>query len=273
MSNWTRAELKDRAKQVLKINYWIAFVVSLILIFTFGGGAGGGASSTGSSGHDYDYNYESQDLLQFDDGLELNNYGDVKEFYRDFDFPFKNLFIGVAITAALIASLFGIAISIFLFNPLAVGCYKFYATSAETPHNNMNPVGVAFKKGNYWGIVKGMFLKNLYTLLWTLLLIIPGIIKAYAYRMVPYILAANPQMDSNEAIQLSRKMMQGEKWKAFVLDLSFLGWYILGMLAFCIGWLFVNPYKFSADAQLYLVLRNKAITEGHCTPEMLNMTV
>ena len=76
----------------------------------------------------------------------------------------------------------------------------------------------------------------------------PGIIKSYAYRMVPYILADNPKMDAMEAIALSRKMMDGQKWNTFVLDLSFLGWYLLGILALGIGTLFVHPYKFSTDA-------------------------
>ena len=136
----------------------------------------------------------------------------------------------------------------------------------------MAPVGLAFKKGNYWGIVKSMFLRGLFTFLWSLLLIIPGIIKSYAYRMVPYIMADNPQMEATDAITLSRKMMDGEKWKAFVLDLSFIGWYLLGMLACGIGMLFVNPYYFSTAAQLYLVVRDKAINNNFCTPEMLNLT-
>ena len=116
-----------------------------------------------------------------------------------------------------------------------------------------------------------MFLRGLYTFLWTLLLLIPGIIKSYAYRMVPYILADNPKMGADNAITLSRKMMDGNKFELFVLELSFLGWYLLGLLALGVGILFVNPYYNATEAQLYLVLREKAIGLGYCSYEDLNL--
>ena len=116
-----------------------------------------------------------------------------------------------------------------------------------------------------------MFLRGLYTFLWTLLLLIPGIIKSYAYRMVPYILSDNPKMGADNAITLSRKMMDGNKFELFVLELSFLGWYLLGLLALGVGILFVNPYYNATEAQLYLVLREKAIGLGYCSYEDLNL--
>ena len=268
MSNWSRAQLKDRAKNVLRHNYWIAFVVALILAF-----------ATGSGGIRSETNYSTSfNTTQFDEFkteyngiIDTNDFSGFKELYRNNNFPGKYIFASVITVAVLIAILFSIAVKVFLFNPLAVGCYKFYSSSAESAHNNMAPVGIAFKKGNYGGIVKGMFLMNLFTFLWTLLFIIPGIIKTYAYRMVPYIMADNPEMNATDAITLSRNMMDGEKFDAFVLDLSFIGWYLLGILACGIGVLFVNPYKFSTDAQLYLVIRDKAIDNSLCTPEMLNL--
>jgi len=271
MSNWSRAQLKDRAKAVLRVNYWIAFVVALILAFVTGSGSGAGSNSGFRTSYNNNNNYSFEENVydyDYNDDFEMNSFINVRGFIDDFAWPLAGLAIGVI----LVILLFVVGIGVFLFNPLAVGCYKFFSTSAETPHKSFAPLGVAFKQGNYWGIVAGMFLMQLYAFLWTLLLIIPGIIKAYAYRMVPYILADNPQMEANEAITLSRKMMDGEKWEAFVLDLSFIGWYLLGLLACCIGIIFVNPYKFSADAQLYLVLRDKAINKGYCTPEMLNLT-
>ncbi len=258
MSNWTRAQLKDRAKQVLKVNYWIAFVVSLILSFSIGSSTGGGVGGRGQIGFNYEYNSFISENSQFAEEGTIN----AEEFITNLDLPRRSLFIGTLSAAALMAFLFSMGLSVFLLNPLAVGCYKFYSSSAKVPHSDMGPVGIAFQKGNYWGIVKGMFLKNLYIFLWTLLFIIPGIIKAYSYRMVPYILADNPQMDTSEALALSSKMMNGEKMEAFVLDLSFIGWYMLGALAFGVGVLFVNPYKFSTDAQLYLVLKDKNAIEA-----------
>ena len=101
-----------------------------------------------------------------------------------------------------------------------------------------------------------MFLRDLFIALWTLLLIVPGIIKGYAYRMVPYILAENPDMNYKEALDLSSKMMYGNKWKSFVLDLSFIGWIILSILTFGILLLFyVNPYIGSTNAELYKAIK------------------
>ena len=114
-----------------------------------------------------------------------------------------------------------------------------------------------------------MFLRDVYLFLWTLLLIIPGIIKGYAYRMVPYILADNPNIGAARAIELSDQMTKGEKLDIFVLDLSFLGWILLGSLACGIGVLFVNPYVEATNAELYAALKDKAYRNGLCTPAEL----
>ena len=98
----------------------------------------------------------------------------------------------------------------------------------------------------------------MFTLLWCLLLLIPGIVAAYAYRMVPFILAENPDMPAREVIARSREMMKGNKWRAFVLDLSFLGWIILGVVTLGLGLVFwTEPYIKSADAALYVKLKEQ----------------
>jgi len=130
-------------------------------------------------------------------------------------------------------------------------------------------LGYGFREGRYINIFKTMFVRSIYILLWALLLIIPGIIKAYAYRMVPYILAENPGMGSGRAIQISNEMTMGEKWDIFVLDLSFIGWYILGSLALGVGVFFVQPYYDATNAELYMKLREKAIGEGLITEKEL----
>ena len=86
----------------------------------------------------------------------------------------------------------------------------------------------------------------------------PGIVKSYSYRMVPFLLADHPELSGTETITLSRQMMNGHKWNAFVLDLSFLGWHILSILTLgLLGIFFVNPYQLSTDAELYRVLSAK----------------
>lgn len=89
-----------------------------------------------------------------------------------------------------------------------------------------------------------MVLRDVFIFLWSLLFLIPGVIKHYSYRMVPYILADDPEIGAMDAITLSRQMMDGHKWNTFVLDLSFLGWDLLSALTLgLLGVFYVNPYK------------------------------
>ena len=87
--------------------------------------------------------------------------------------------------------------------------------------------------------------------LWTLLFIIPGIIKAYSYAMVPYILAENPNLSTKEALDLSKKMMYGNKGRLFCLQISFIGWMILCALTLGIGYIFLAPYQKASEAYFY----------------------
>ena len=95
------------------------------------------------------------------------------------------------------------------------------------------------------------FLVGLYTFLWSLLFVIPGIVKAFSYAMTPFILADDPNLTASKAITRSRELMDGHKWELFVLNLTFIGWEILGALCFGIGLLWVTPYKNAAYAAFY----------------------
>ncbi len=101
----------------------------------------------------------------------------------------------------------------------------------------------------------------------SLALSIPLMIKNYAYRMTPWILADNPQIGYRRALKLSRQMMRGQKFNLLILDLSFIGWYILGLIAFVIGALFVRPYHQATVAELYAVLRRNSVSQGLATME------
>lgn len=95
------------------------------------------------------------------------------------------------------------------------------------------------------------FLRNLYTFLWSLLLVIPGIVKSYSYAMTPFILAENPDMSASEAIRRSMVLMDGHKIELFCLDLTFIGWDILAAITLNLGHLALNPYKNAARAAFY----------------------
>jgi uncharacterized membrane protein len=95
------------------------------------------------------------------------------------------------------------------------------------------------------------FLRSLYVILWSLLFLIPGIIKSYAYAMTPFIMAENPDMAASEAIAASAELMKGHKLDLFFLSLTFLGWTLLNLLTLGIGSLFLNPYINAAHAAFY----------------------
>lgn len=110
--------------------------------------------------------------------------------------------------------------------------------------------------------LKAMLVRDIYFILWNLLPVV-GIIKSYAYSMVPYIIYENPNLTPNQAIALSQKLTRGYKWKLFVLELSFIGWNLLSALTFGIlGLLYVNPYMGLTCAGAYEQLKWAALQEG-----------
>ncbi|MBP1963639.1 DUF975 family protein [Paenibacillus aceris] len=249
---WTRSELKIRAKQVLRTSYWKAFLVSLLLAVLSGGVSSCSYNSGGGTSVSFPFTGNN------------GSWGDVSH---------SPVFVAVIIGAILLlifVILISIAFQIFVTAPFEVSVMQYFKQAADEDVN-MNYLVYSFQKGRYLVIVKGMLWKNVLNFLWFLLLIIPGIVKAYAYSMVPFILGDNPKIGTKRAVELSKEMTSGQKWKMFVLDLSFLGWYILGALPFGIGILFVLPYDHSTKAELYLVLRRQALYDGLCSRIELNL--
>ena len=108
-----------------------------------------------------------------------------------------------------------------------------------------------FRGGRYTRVFCALFLVNLFTFLWALLLIIPGIMKAFSYALTPYILLDEPELTARQAITRSCEIMQGRRWKLFCLSLSFIGWGILSLLTFGIGFLWLAPYMNASVAAFY----------------------
>ena len=95
------------------------------------------------------------------------------------------------------------------------------------------------------------FLRTLFTVLWSLLFIIPGIVKGLSYAMTPFILEEHPDLTASQAIKASMQLMEGHKMDLFILGLTFIGWQILACLTMGIGFLFLNPYMNAAYAAFY----------------------
>lgn len=240
---WSREDLKTRAKSVLKISYWKAFLVSIVIAFA--GGNGGKTSFNGSS--------------------QIDTFIENRVSYEQYPSILITLII-VSIFVVLIIA----ALRIFLGYPLEVGGRCYFKRGARKDID-LSYLGYAFKEGRYMNIIKTMLWRGILIFLWTLLLIIPGIVKSYAYRMVPYILSDNPNIGYKRAIELSNEMTYGHKFDIFVLDLSFLGWYLLGLLALVIGVFFVMPYENATRGELYLVLRENALENNMCSYKELNL--
>lgn len=231
-----RALMKARAKEVLKQSYWKAFFVTLVLAIF-------GAISGWS-------NNEMQNRVRLN--LSNENIGYIGDSLT----VILPIIMGFVATMALAGWLY----NMFLAHPLEVGGCRYFLESTQYRFN-FYEILFGFKN-NYWNVVKTQFFRILYTTLWSLLFVIPGIIKGYAYSMVPYILAENPSIPPKRAITLSRHMTRGFRMSIFVMELSFIGWYLLGLLCFGVGVLFVPPYEQATRAEAYLFLRTRAIDMG-----------
>lgn len=237
---WTRKELKTKGKQAFKNNYWKSVAVALISLVVCGGSAGAGNVSNGGDGQ--------QAMAEFQKSLEQAS---------------ASAGVSVGIIVAILAGIVGAALlvsflwNIFLSQPIGVGVDRFFMANAKEPAQ-VGEIGHCFHKGRYLRAVGTVVVMNIFVFLWSLLLVIPGIVKAYEYRMVSYLLADEPQLGTMDCLRRSKEMMKGHKWNAFVLDLSFIGWELLsGLTCGILGVFYVNPYVHATNAELYLTLKEQ----------------
>ncbi len=247
--------LKQRAKNVLSKDYWNIFIA--ILLINIVTSAAGGIIVLATGG------FASSD----------QTFGNIA------------LYAGLQLTSTALS----VALSALLVMPLQVGLYKYILELSGGTKSNVDRLFYAFRT-NYMGIATVCFLKQLiifaFTLIpvfiiifglvlaamsennWFLLVIIagyaaiiPAALKVYDYYLVELILTDKPNLSWREALGESKRLMRGNRFKTFLLNLSFIGWYLLGFLACGIGVLFVTPYVFATDCQLYLELSEKNTIE------------
>lgn len=298
---WTRAQVKQRGKFGFRANYWksvlVAVIISCIAAGSFSFGGAGGSSITDdflsdqiSKAEDHIMGWDDTDR---DDDWDDDDWDDDDwddDFMSGFQQGYNSVdgtsdaeldviragmaaligFILVFLVIFVVALAIAFAITAFLLNPLELGCKRFFLRNLNMKAE-VKEVCFSFDH-SYMNIVKTLFFRDLYTFLWSLLFIIPGIIKAYEYQMIPYLLAEHPDMPKDQAFAISRQMMKGQKWNAFVLDLSFLGWSILSLFTLGIlGLFYVNPYKYSTKAALYETLRYGQPADFAANAQMNNM--
>ena len=295
MTTWKRKEIKEKGKNTFKANFWKCVATALILAIVGGGSAGAfGGGGNAFSHRDEDGNTHTIDVVdadwnfEFDTDMDENGVGlvldtgnddqaeaeaDVAEAQDEIEAAREELetmeipteaMIAFAVVMA-VASLFILAIALavdaFIANPLELGCKRFFRRNLDEPAA-MSNIAFAFDS-NYKNTCKTMFLRDVYIVLWSLLFVIPGIIKSYEYKMIPYLLSENPEMTTEQAFAESKKLMTGNKWKAFVLDLSFILWDIASA-ATCglLGLFWVAPYKASTQAALYEAIKYGTTTDA-----------
>lgn len=141
--------------------------------------------------------------------------------------------------------------SIIIAGPLSCGLAHVFLKLARTREDIY--VGDVFEgfKGDLGGTILVGIMTTVFTLLWSLLFVIPGIIKSYSYSMAYYIKVDHPEYDWHQCIDESKRIMEGHKADLFVLDLSFIGWVLVGMCACGIGVLWVEPYMQAARTNFY----------------------
>lgn len=149
--------------------------------------------------------------------------------------------------------------------PFSIGCYWLFLNLSRGERPAVTNVFEPYTKGAVaWKLIGASIVQGIFIFLWTLLLIIPGIIKTLSYSQTFYILKDHPEMGILDAITESRRRMDGLKWKYFLMNLSFIGWAILSLFTFGIGFLFLIPYIYTTQAAFYqhLIADNPTPTEN-----------
>lgn len=242
---WNRQELKMRGKMAFKANYASSVAVALLM---------GIISVIFSSGSGMNYSMEMNHSGYGEAAGISGIYGGARTF---------GILAGIIGSMIAVMGMIGVLLQIFVESVLKVGGCHFFIQN-QTGRPGIESMLSGFRSGHYGNIVLTMFLRDLYIALWMLLFIVPGIVKSYEYMMVPYILAENPGMNRKEAFLISKQMMNGQKWEAFVMDLSFIGWHLLSL--FTCGLLtifYVNPYHEAAVSEIYSFNKAKAYQEGY----------
>jgi hypothetical protein len=214
-----RKVLKDNAKKIFHSHYWAlvgGYLIFGLIIFLI---------SSGFSGYFAKWNV----LFNFEAVEKIRS---------------------LLFRPALLTTVLGIFVGL----PIEVGMrrYALENRKGRVDFGRALPYGFSH---NYGNVILVLFLRQLLVSLWSLLFVVPGIVKAYQYRLVRYLVAENPDIPCDTALNRSKALMDGHKMDAFVLDLSFIGWFLLsGLTCGIVGVFWVNPYYRQTDAEFYAAI-------------------
>ena len=250
---WEISEVKQIGKMKFKNNYWPCVLVSFILTLL--------------SGMYFSVKGNIDQLLDIAKSGDYVDPNSLKIYYilsyiaNEISYDIVSLIIFitlVVIVIFIVVSVVSAIYRIFIYDILQIGSAKFFLENARTGNAKVGSLGFGFTNGSYKNEVYTSFLVELRVFLWSLLFVIPGIIKAYEYALVPYILADEPYLSPEEVLNRSKNMMQGNKMKLFALGLSFIGWYLLTIVTFGLITIFwTNPYVYASVAEMYRKLKGE----------------
>ena len=249
---WTCGLLKRNAKQALSGRYWMCTAVCLV--------AGILGASTVFSNLSSQFESASTFWEEWSQPSVWTGNQTDPTLYELFDSLAATGLLTVILVSILLGLVIGIIYQTIVTVPLSAGLCRYMMESRQ----GGAPFGTLFSifRTPYLNVVKVLFLTNLKIALGCII-IVPGIYWAYAYRLVPYLMAENPYLTTGRAMELSRQMMQGEKFHSFLLELSFIGWDFLCLLTFGLGQIFLVAYRYATFAELYAALRAKAFAYGY----------
>lgn len=247
-----RKALKQRGKalfgghDLFKSKYWQSVLVTLFMLFSFGS----------FIGPKFEFNFDDTDAI-FSSFNSANSFADA----------LLSMFGGGVTIAVILSSIFSVLLSIFVICTFKAGGIRYFLKSRKNNPTDFKEVFQNFKDKTFLNIGKISFCKFGFTYLWSLLFVIPGIIKSYEYWAIDYIVATRPDIERHEVFRLSKILMDGHKWDLFVLQLSFIGWNILdGFTSGILGIFYVSPYQQATYVEFFSDLRLEALAKGAITP-------
>ena len=229
------ADFRRMARDAIRGKWMIAVLVGLVAMLLGGTGSGGPEVKLNidASGASANFEFAGQTIFSTGGGL---------------DSGIGAFLIGSAIYITIVAIV--IAVVYFVLGSIIGVGYAWF--NLQLVDGDDPGFGGLFGYVSWWKTTAAArLLRGLYVFLWSLLLVIPGIVASYSYAMTEYILAEQPELTAGEAIARSKEMMSGNRWRLCCLHLSFIGWDILCLVTMGIGNLWLQPYKQAADAAFY----------------------
>lgn len=252
---WDRQLLKKNAKIAFTRNYWTCVLVCVIVALL----SGTLLSYTSTSSNEQ---YTTEIYTDYDAEALMTELDQMLVAMEKFIIEYGRIILMTFLVTFVIA----LGLAIVFYNVLSVGLSRYFLENREHKTSAWQLI-YGFKGGRYSSTVWVMFVRTISIFGWTLLFIIPGIIKSYSYMLVPYILAENFGMDSKRVLQLSKAMMYGHKWEAFKLEISFFGWMLLASLTGgLLSVFYVDPYMCATNAEFYCALKAEARRKGILQP-------